>query len=187
MKQSPTSHNTHQEPVSHWYQEPWVWFILTVIFVSVTWGSYRVYFAFQNADQVVVDDYYKVGKAINQDLSRDHLASELKIAGRIVVKPESGAIEVEMKGDVDNWPQQLRMHIMPTAPKEENQTLALVQTPARENFYRGQPRNMPIGRYYIQIETLDELVPEVGFKSGWRLNREVRFEPGMPVELTVYE
>ena len=179
--------NIEKEPITHWYQEPWVWFILGIILVTVVWGTYRVFFAFQHADQVVVDDYYKVGKAINQDLSRDKLAAELKISGVITLQPSSNALDVELAGNLESWPQQLRVHLMPTAPHEENQTFALIQAPARENFYRGQPKALPQGRYYIQIETLDQMVPEVGYKSGWRLNREVRFEPGMPIELKVFE
>ena len=179
--------NTSNEPITRWYQEPWVWFIIGIISVTVVWGTYRVVYAFQNADQVVVDDYYKVGKAINQDLTRDRIAHELKISGVITLHPESGALEVDMAGLLEAWPQQLRMHIMPTAPHEENQTFALLQNPARETVYRAHPRALPEGRYYIQIETLDKMVPEVGYESGWRLNREVRFAPGMPVEITVYE
>ena len=173
-----------KEPFTHWYQEPWVWFIIGIIVVTVSWGTYRVIFAFQHADEVVVDDYYKVGKAINQDLSRDRRAAQQHIQAVITVNAQTHALKVAMDGNTSDWPQQLRLRIMPTARDTAPQTIALLQTPHQATLYSGQSQGIADGRYYVQLETLDEITPEQGYLSGWRLNREVVFQTGMPVQLS---
>jgi hypothetical protein len=42
---------------------------------------------------MVVDDYYKQGKAINQDLRRDRVASSLRLAVQARYMPDAGRIE----------------------------------------------------------------------------------------------
>ena len=176
------SQSIHQEPITHWYQEPWAWFIVAIIVCTVSWGSFQVYVAFKNADEVVVDDYYKVGKAINQDLSRDRRAIEYGVSASLLTN--NGTVLVDMEGNPDNWPQQLRLRLMPAAKGQEPQQIALLQTPHKNTLYQGKTQGIPSGRYYIQLETLDEMTPEQGYLSGWRLNREVLFETGKPVLLS---
>jgi hypothetical protein len=43
-------------------------------------GGYTSWLAFSRQDAMVVDDYYKQGKAINQDLSRDRAAAALALS-----------------------------------------------------------------------------------------------------------
>ena len=178
------SSHDQKEPFTRWYQESWSLYIVGVIIVTVVWSTFKVYFAFTHADEVVVDDYYKVGKAINQDLSRDRRAEELKMAANIVVNEQNMTVKVELNSDLTDWPQQLRLRLIPAALRVEKQTIALLQAPSQDNLYSGSLTVVPAGRYYLQLETLDELTPEKGFLSGWRLNREVHFNSGMAVELT---
>ena len=170
-----------KEPVTYWYREPWPWFIIGVIMITFAWGSVQLFVAFTNADEVVVDDYYKVGKAINQDLSRDRRAREMGIGATVTI--ERNTLQAELSGQIENWPQQLRLRLIPVARNIEPQTIPMLQTAASENAYRGQLSQIPEGRYYLQLETLDVLVPEQGYASGWRLNREVSFAPGTAVTL----
>ncbi|WP_281645266.1 FixH family protein [Parendozoicomonas sp. Alg238-R29] len=179
--------NAEKEPFTYWYQEPWAWYIVGVILVTITWGTFQVIVSFKNADEVVVDDYYKVGKAINQDLSRDRRAHEQNIAANINFDEASGSLNVAMSGSLDSWPQQLRLRLLPAAKGVEKQVIALLQTPAQNTLYKGQSQGIPAGRYYVHLETLDEITPEKGYLSGWRLNREIWIEENMPVELAAYE
>ncbi len=173
--------------ITLWYQEPWVWFIVGILVVTFCWGTFQVITAINHADEVVVDDYYKVGKAINQDLTRDRLAKELGIAANIEFHSESGKVYVDLEGKVQEWPNQLRLRILPAAPAAEKQTIALLQSPANASRYSGQTTEQPDGRYFVQLETLDVMVPEQGYQGGWRLNREVRFAPDSTIEISAYE
>ncbi|MCL6271011.1 FixH family protein [Sansalvadorimonas sp. 2012CJ34-2] len=172
---------------THWYQEPWAWYIVGVLVVTFCWGAIQVTTAIKHADEVVVDDYYKVGKAINQDLTRDKTARELDISAEIAFKSDSGKVYANLQGAVKDWPQQLRLKLLPAAPAAEKQTVALIQSPAIAEQYTGQPAALPTGRYFVQLETLDVMVPEEGYQGGWRLNREVNFAPDEAVEIRAYE
>ena len=62
-----------------WYKEFWPWFIVALLGSVVTASLITVAIAFQHADDLVVDDYYKVGLAINQRLEYRDAAQRLGI------------------------------------------------------------------------------------------------------------
>ena len=62
-----------------WYQEPWAYLVFGLPLISVIVGTTVFFVAQQNADTVVVDDYYKKGKSINQDIRKYKLAQKLGI------------------------------------------------------------------------------------------------------------
>ena len=66
-----------QAPVAPWYKHRWPWLLMIGPGLSVVVGSFMGYIAFTQPDALVVGDYYKQGKAINQDLKRDTIASNL--------------------------------------------------------------------------------------------------------------
>jgi len=58
-----------------WYRQCWPWLLMLGPAVVVVAGTYTGWLAFSRPDALVVDDYYKEGKAINLDLRRDREAS----------------------------------------------------------------------------------------------------------------
>ncbi|MEL0067519.1 MAG: FixH family protein [Gammaproteobacteria bacterium] len=56
----------NQTDTKPWYKQFWPWFIMAFPASAVMAGITTVVIAFKNADDLVVDDYYKEGKAINQ-------------------------------------------------------------------------------------------------------------------------
>jgi uncharacterized protein len=94
-----------------WYTHRWPWLLMLGPFIVVLAGAYTSWLAISGQDALVVDDYYKQGKAINQDLRRDRLASSMKLAtelhydaaiGKLVGtlssrnKPLSGRINIQL-------------------------------------------------------------------------------------------
>ncbi|GGC70109.1 FixH family protein [Undibacterium terreum] len=69
----------HQDRARPWFKHPWLWFLLAPPIISVVAGSYMASVAYRSQDAMVVDDYYKEGKAINQDLRRDKAAVALHL------------------------------------------------------------------------------------------------------------
>ena len=63
-----------------WYRHRWPWFIILGPVSVMLATAVTVWLALAQPDAVVVDDYYKRGKAINQDLRRDHAATGLRLA-----------------------------------------------------------------------------------------------------------
>jgi hypothetical protein len=66
--------------VSPWYRHRWPWFLMIGPASVLVAGAVAAWLALGHPDAMVVDDYYKQGKAINQDLRRDRAASALRLA-----------------------------------------------------------------------------------------------------------
>ena len=178
------------ETISLWHKEPWVWFIVAVIGVTLCWGTFLLTISIRHADEIVVDDYYKVGKAINQDLRRDQRAAELQLQAAIALQPKNldssqtpTQVQVQISGVLTEWPQQLRLHVIPVARDQYKQTIALVQTPHNKQLYAGTTAAITEGYHYLQLETLDPMVPEQGYLKGWRINNKAMITHGEPTLL----
>ena len=65
------------ETVRPWYKHFWLWFIILLPASVVVASIITVIIAFQNADSLVADNYYKDGLAINQVIARDKAAAQL--------------------------------------------------------------------------------------------------------------
>ncbi|MDA8621492.1 FixH family protein [Psychrosphaera sp.] len=52
-----------------WYKNGWVWLIIALPALTVVAGIATVVITSLNQPEMVVDDYYKKGKAINQELT----------------------------------------------------------------------------------------------------------------------
>lgn len=62
-------------PVKPWYRHRWPWLLMIGPAWVLVAGSFVGYLAASRPDAMVVDDYYRQGKAINQDLRRDRVAA----------------------------------------------------------------------------------------------------------------
>lgn len=92
-----TNRNKLSEQILPWYHYGWPWFLISIPFVSVCLGSVMLYLAFNANNSLVVDDYYKEGKAYNLRIERDRLASLLGL--RAVVTQSSEGLILELVQD----------------------------------------------------------------------------------------
>lgn len=77
-----------------WYKEPWAWFVFFLPFSAVVAGIVTYFIANDEADPLVVGDYYKKGKIINVELGKIKEAQKLGITfalkledNELVIKP----------------------------------------------------------------------------------------------------
>lgn len=78
-----------------WYRYGWPWFLISIPLTSVCLGSVMLYLAFNANNSLVVDDYYKEGKAYNLRIERDRLASLLGLEAVIMQSSEGVILELE--------------------------------------------------------------------------------------------
>lgn len=78
--------------VQPWYKHRWPWLLMLGPFVVVLAGIATAWIAFSQPDALVVDDYYKQGKAINQDLRRDRVAASLELQASLQYEPADGKL-----------------------------------------------------------------------------------------------
>ena len=63
-----------------WYTHRWPWLLMLGPASVLVGGAIATWLALDHPDAMVVDDYYKQGKAINQDLRRDRVATAMQLA-----------------------------------------------------------------------------------------------------------
>jgi hypothetical protein len=78
--------------ITPWWRQRWPWLLMLGPFIVLLAGLYTGWLAFSQPDALVVGDYYKRGKAINQDLRRDRAASELGITAVLRYDPARGVL-----------------------------------------------------------------------------------------------
>jgi hypothetical protein len=141
-----------------WYTQRWPWLLMLGPAMVLVGGAYLGYLAVRHEDAMVVDDYYKQGKAINQDLRRDRVASAMRLAFSAHYDPARGMLG----GDIDSGgvglDKAFRIH------------LAHATIPARDILLEVQPDAM--GRYSVALPLLEggrwRVVVE-GQGRDWRL------------------
>ena len=82
-----------------WWKQRWPWLLMAGPAIVIVAGAYTGYLAFTRQDALVVGDYYKRGKAINQDLRRDRVASALGLSMSIGYDATQGMLAGQLRRD----------------------------------------------------------------------------------------
>lgn len=175
-----------------WNRQFWPWFLIALPSTVVIASLFTVYLAFQGADTLVVDNYYRKGLAINQKLEQDKLADQLNVQARLNFDLESGEVLVKVSGDIPSLPKLTLLMLHPTDASLD-QTIPLLQ--AAPGQYRADLVSMPVNRYYLRVSSsagdLDgspeasRSIPSelVDSQQHWRLTGEIDFKQQQQVVL----
>jgi hypothetical protein len=68
------------QPEGPWYSQRWPWLLMLGPALVIVAGIITGWLAYSRQDAMVVGDYYKKGKAINQELRRDRVASTMRLS-----------------------------------------------------------------------------------------------------------
>ncbi|MCK9563460.1 MAG: FixH family protein [Bacteroidales bacterium] len=161
--------------VKPWYRQFWPWFLIALPGTVVVAALYTVYLAFQNADAVVVDDYYTEGRAINVSLALDNRARELDLSAAITVDRVSGEVLVTVRGDPAPA-EAMTFHLFHPASAELDQTVTL--RGSGDGRYRGDLDSAPATRYHLRLQPHDS--------PQWRLDGQLDFRQGEQVTLVPF-
>ncbi|MGJ7917996.1 FixH family protein [Massilia sp. LXY-6] len=139
-----------------WYTHRWPWFLMLGPALVLVGGVFVTWLALGHPDAMVVDDYYKQGKAINQDLRRDRAASAMHLV--LQLRYEGGRLQgrIESFGRPLSAPFTLRL-AHPTLPERD---LALPVRPDAD------------GRFSVPLPVLEQTHWQVvaeGTLHDWRL------------------
>jgi hypothetical protein len=149
-----------------WYTHRWPWLLMLGPFLVIVAGSVTVWLAVTHQDALVVDDYYRQGKAINQDLRRDRVASSLGLSFNGQIDAVSDTLSGNVLAAGKPVSGKIRIHLAhPTLPEKDVQLLA----PLDAN-----------GHFRVALPLLDRAVWQIlieGEQRDWRLNGEWRW-PG---------
>lgn len=163
---------TEQQP-RRWYAEPWVWLVIALPLTAVIGGMITLYLAVSTSDGLVVDDYYKRGKAINLDLARDDAAARYKLAGSLVLYQEN-IVRLQLSAVNGSWPDSIGLSLLHPTRAGFDQVVTLRHEGAGN--YQGRIEALGKGHWYVQLEADD-----------WRLSGTLRVPQTAPLMLAPVE
>jgi len=165
---------TSTETVRPWYTHFWLWFIILLPASVVVAGIITVIIAFENADSLVADNYYKEGLAINQLIARDKAATQLLLNADLDIDELIGELHVSLTGNLSVQPEVLHMAWIHPTSKQRDFSLKLRKTISGQ--YLGQLEDQISGRWYLEISALEP--------TPWRLKTEVDVDKQSRIILT---
>ncbi|MGB0867479.1 MAG: FixH family protein [Granulosicoccaceae bacterium] len=137
-----------------WYKQFWPWVLIGIPFGTVVACSFTIYLAIVSADGVVVDDYYKEGKAINQSKERDERAADRGLSAQLV-RGDTNAVRVMFNQSLD---EQALVINFAHATQDKDFSAALVK--ASDRAFDAVLEPLPPGKWYVQVEPVE---------GDWRL------------------
>ena len=172
--------NDSSEQLLPWYRYGWPWFLISLPSISVVLGCVMLYLALHTNNSLVVDDYYKQGKAINIRIERDRAATLLGVgitlsqtSEGLVVQTEQALPELPEQLMVDakimqgefNWPDTLDLRWVHITQAERDGSATLVSIGG--NRYIAQGVSLPDdGKYRLHVQPEGE--------ADWRLISELQ-------------
>ncbi|MEE9322344.1 MAG: FixH family protein [Granulosicoccus sp.] len=101
-----TEQAVQQTDVQPWYRQGWPWFLISIPFTSIILSFAMLYLALQTNNSLVVGDYYKQGKAINQRIERDRIAMLLGMHAILEQAPDGLVLQLDQE-PIDAVPDEL--------------------------------------------------------------------------------
>ena len=80
-----------------WYRYTWPWVLIAIPFAAVLFGILMIYMVTRYPDDLMVDNYYKEGMAINQSLAMDAAAQALNVEA-VLLKVDAEQIQFAVQG-----------------------------------------------------------------------------------------
>lgn len=144
--------------VKPWYRQAWPWLLMLGPGAVVVAATYTGWLAFSRQDAMVVDDYYKQGLAINQDLRRDSLATGLGLKLNARYDPSMGKLTGAVLSFGGPVPGTILIHLAhPTQPEKDIKLVAKLD---------------PHGNFSVALPILERAQWQVVVESDrrdWRL------------------
>ena len=143
-----------------WYKYFWPWFLIAVPVSSFVMAYFLVNFAANTEDSLVVDDYYKEGKAINASMAKVEEARRLRIMTELTVN--EGQIALEFHSGIPSTGNALKLNFYHVTLQEKDFSLLLTRD--AKGIYRGFTEQDTNGKWRVSLTPIDD---------SWKVQQEV--------------
>lgn len=136
--------------VTPWYRQAWPWLLMLMPTIALVGGLYTAFLAYTTNNSLVVDDYYKEGKAINLDIARDRKAVEMGLQAVLAMEGDGLALRLTGKDGVP-MPAAVSLKIMHATRAERDIAGQLLRGP--DGVYRLPGVSLPAdGHWRLQLD-----------------------------------
>lgn len=178
---NPRDKEQHMEPIvpvfprpdtGPWYRHRWPWFLMIGPVLVVIGTGVSAWLGLRMPDAVVVDDYYRQGKAINQDLRRDRVAGDMALVFEARHDAASGLLRGGLRSA--GQPVVAPFHIRLAHPTQPAKDLVLEALPDAQGRFTASLPRLEATHWRVVVE---------GAARDWRLARS--WSPAKAPELRI--
>lgn len=148
-----------------WYRQFWPWFLIVLPGTVVVAALGTVYIAMRHADDLVMDDYYKSGLAINQRLGRQRIASEMGMEAQLMLLERRVQLRLQAPQLVDagNYAKTLaNIRLRFSHPLEADRDFSLTLSAAAPGLY--------VAELPVSVSPNWHWALDAGSDSLWQIN-----------------
>lgn len=163
-----------EEIVKPWYRQFWFWFVFSPLIYIIIMCSITVTIALKGADDVIIDNYYKEGRMINQALGQDKRAQALRLGGELAFDRTSGEVLLTIANppsDTVLMPDQLLLLMGHPVKAAKDQLVTLKAIAPGQ--YRGELLAEPDYAWYLTLYPINDLAQRN--EAPWTLSGDIDF------------
>ncbi len=165
------------EIVLPWYRQFWFWFVFGPLIFIIIMCGFTVSIALNNADDVIIDNYYKEGRMINQALDQDKKAKALGLTADLRIDSITGDVLLsfpQLPADTSLIPEQLLLFMGHPVKAAKDQQVILTQIAAGQ--YRGSLTEEPRYSWYLTLYPITHM--DQRHQAAWSLSGDINFALG---------
>lgn len=142
-----------------WYRQFWPWFLIALPTSVVIASMVTIWLAVSRPNPMVVDDYSRIARSIEQRRERDLAAAALGVGAEIRLIADADLVVVRLTPATVE-PESLQLRLSHPLVEERDRIVQLIRSP------EGWSGNLesPAGRWYVQLYPGD---------LAWRLSGEL--------------
>jgi uncharacterized protein len=141
-----------------WFKQFWPWFLIGLPMVAVVGSINLLITAMDNKPDMVVDDYYTKGKAINNDFALINRAKELNI--RADITQTDNELLISLQGLKDKSSVSFSLYHSTLAKRDIS---VMLTADGRGNYHFESDKDLT-GKWNLRIEPFDK---------SWRLQKTI--------------
>lgn len=150
-----------------WYKQFWPWFLIALPLSSMIVGSQVFRLAHDGTNSMVVDDYYKEGKSINERLDKIEKARALNITSTLSI--QSGNVELTFLSGAPETGEALKLDFFHVT--QESKDFVILLTRDANGIYRSNEEFDVLGKWRLRLTPLDE---------NWKIQKKITLPQTSP-------
>ena len=133
-----------------WYKQFWPWLLIALPGSVVIAGLTTLYIANKYSDDLVADNYYKEGLAINRQLEKNQRAEELGLQAEFSISDKGGVQWIEIR--IDGTPDKGDLQLSLSHPLEADRDFVVHLVQGDPGLYMGELPHRVATRWHWTLE-----------------------------------